>query len=301
MGNSIATTDWRALSADLWEMCKPKVVLLMIITSLVGMALATPGWVDPWVLVFGNLGIALVAASGAAINHIVDERIDQRMQRTERRPIATGRVTPTMGVAFAAVLALIGSVLLVVFTNVLTMWLTLAALVGYAFIYTGFLKRATPQNIVIGGLAGAAPPLLGWVAVTGQVDPMALLLVLIVFTWTPPHFWALAIHRRDDYARAEVPMLPVTHGVAYTQLFIILYTFLLTVVTALPFLILEAGRLYLLAAILLNLRFLYWAFRLREDVKHAMPTFKYSITYLLWLFTALLADHYLTMFLGTAS
>ncbi|MFC3851562.1 heme o synthase [Salinispirillum marinum] len=298
MVNSTLEQTKSSMAHDLWEMCKPKVVMLMIITSVVGMALATPGWVDPWVMFFGNLGIALVAASGAAINHIVDERIDQKMQRTERRPIATGRVTPAVGVAFAAVLAVTGSVILALFTNYLTMWLTLAALVGYAFIYTGFLKRATPQNIVIGGLAGAAPPLLGWVAVTGQIDPMALLLVLIVFTWTPPHFWALAIHRRDDYARAEVPMLPVTHGVAYTQLFVVLYTFLLAVVTALPFLIMEAGRLYLLAAILLNLRFLYWAFKLREDVVHAMPTFKFSISYLLWLFTALLVDHYVSLLLA---
>ncbi|MEX1057876.1 MAG: heme o synthase, partial [Natronospirillum sp.] len=280
---------------DLWEMCKPKVVLLMLITSVVGMALSTQGWIPPLVLIFGNLGIALVAASGAAINHIMDETIDQKMARTERRPIATGRISLRVGIAFALVLGVSGSLILWWSTNLLTMWLTLAALVGYAFIYTGYLKRATPQNIVIGGLAGAAPPLLGWTAVTGTVEPMALLLVLIVFTWTPPHFWALAIHRREDYAKANVPMLPVTHGVAYTQLFILLYTLLLTIVTVLPFLILEAGRVYLLAAVLLNLRFIYWAVKLRRDEQHAMATFRFSITYLLWLFTALLVDHYLTL------
>lgn len=295
MTGSVVQTTRRELMRDLWEMCKPKVVLLMIITSVVGMALSTEGWIPPTVLIFGNLGIAMVAACGAAINHMMDETIDQKMARTERRPIATGRVSMPVGIAFAFVLGVSGSIMLWWSTNLLTMWLTLAALVGYAFIYTGYLKRATPQNIVIGGLAGAAPPLLGWTAVTGQVEPMALLLVLIVFTWTPPHFWALAIHRREDYAKANVPMLPVTHGVAYTQLFIVLYTLLLTVVTILPFLILEAGRVYLLAAILLNLRFIYWALKLRQSEEHAMATFRFSITYLLWLFTALLVDHYLTL------
>ncbi|TGG91522.1 protoheme IX farnesyltransferase [Natronospirillum operosum] len=296
MTNSVVRSTRTALLRDLWEMCKPKVVLLMLITSVVGMALATEGWIPPLVLIFGNLGIAMVAASGAAINHLMDERIDQKMARTQRRPVATGRVSVPMGVAFAALLGAIGSLILWWSTNLLTMWLTLAALVGYAFIYTGFLKRATPQNIVIGGLAGAAPPLLGWTAVTGQIEPMALLLVLIIFTWTPPHFWALAIHRREDYAKANVPMLPVTHGVAYTKLFILLYTLLLTAVTLLPFLILEVGRLYLIAAMLLNLRFIQWAWRLYRDERHAMPTFRFSITYLLWLFTALLADHYLSLF-----
>ncbi len=295
MIDSAVSTTRSALIRDLLEMCKPKVVLLMIITAVVGMALATDGMIPPMVLIFGNLGIALVAASGAAINHIMDESIDQKMARTRGRPIATGRVTAKMGIAFAAVIGTAGSLILWWSTNLLTMWLTLAALVGYAFIYTGFLKRATPQNIVIGGLAGAAPPLLGWTAVTGQIEPMALLLVLIVFTWTPPHFWALAIHRREDYAKAHVPMLPVTHGVRYTKLFIILYTLLLTAVTLLPFLILEAGRVYLLAALLLNFRFIYWSWKLWQDEQHAMATFRFSIIYLLWLFTALLVDHYLTL------
>ena len=295
MTNSVVRSTRWALARDLWEMCKPKVVLLMIITAVVGMALSTSGWIPPTVLVFGNLGIALVAASGAAINHIMDESIDQKMARTDKRPMATGRVSAPMGITFAAVLGVTGSLILWWSTNLLTMWLTLAALVGYAFIYTGFLKRATPQNIVIGGLAGAAPPLLGWTAVTGQVEAMPLLLVLIIFTWTPPHFWALAIHRREDYAKANVPMLPVTHGVAYTKLFIVLYTLLLTAVTLMPFLILEAGRVYLLAAILLNLRYLYWSWKLWQDERHAMASFRFSITYLLWLFTALLLDHYLSL------
>lgn len=283
------------LTKDLWEMCKPKVVLLMIITSVVGMALATDGMVPLSLLVFGNLGIALVAASGAAINHIMDETIDQKMARTRQRPIATGRVTAPLGISFAALLGLTGSVILWWVANPLAMWLTLAALVGYAFIYTGFLKRATPQNIVIGGLAGAAPPLLGWVAVTGAVEPMALLLVLIIFTWTPPHFWALAIARHEEYAQADVPMLPVTHGIAYTKLFVLLYTVLLAVITVLPYLILAAGPVYLVAALLLNARFIQWAARLYRDERHAMPVFRFSITYLLWLFTALLADHYLML------
>ena len=297
MTNSVVRSTRSALLRDLWEMCKPKVVLLMLITSVVGMALATDGWISLQVLVFGNLGIALVAGSGAAINHLMDERIDQKMARTKRRPIATGRVSVPLGVSFALALSVLGSLILWWSTNLLTMWLTLAALVGYAFIYTGFLKRATPQNIVIGGLAGAAPPLLGWTAVTGQIEPMALLLVLIIFTWTPPHFWALAIHRREEYAKADIPMLPVTHGVAYTKLFVLLYTILLTAVTVLPFLILEAGPLYLAIAMLLNIRFMHWAWKLYRDERHAMPTFRFSITYLLWLFTALLADHYLELYL----
>ncbi len=284
-----------ALTKDLWEMCKPKVVLLMIITSVVGMALAVEGIVPLSLLVFGNLGIALVAASGAAINHIMDETIDQKMARTRQRPIATGRVTAPMGISFAVLLGLTGSVILWWVANPLTMWLTLAALVGYAFIYTGFLKRATPQNIVIGGLAGAAPPLLGWVAVTGTIEPMALLLVLIIFTWTPPHFWALAIARHEEYAEADIPMLPVTHGIAYTKLFVLLYTIMLAVITILPYLILAAGPVYLISALLLNARFIQWAVRLYRDEQHAMPVFRFSITYLLWLFTALLADHYLML------
>jgi protoheme IX farnesyltransferase len=271
--------------------------MLMLMTAIVGMALASDGWINPWVLIFGTLGIGLVASSGAAVNHLLDERIDQMMSRTQRRPIATGRIPIPVGIAFAAILALLGSALLWVFTNPLTMWLTLAALVGYAFIYTGFLKRATPQNIVIGGLAGAAPPLLGWTAVTGSISAMALLLVLIIFTWTPPHFWALAIHRREEYAKADIPMLPVTHGVHYTKLFVLLYTFLLVVVTLLPFVILEAGRLYLLLALVLNARFVYFAWKLYQDDAYAMPTFHFSIYYLLWLFTALLADHYLNLLL----
>ena len=212
----------RALWRDYLELTKPKVLVLMLITSLVGMFLATRAGV-PWpVLIFGNLGISLCAGAAAAVNHVVDRRIDAVMARTHKRPLAQGRVSPVAALTFALLLALAGMGLLLVFTNPLTAWLTLASLLGYAVIYTGFLKRATPQNIVIGGLAGAAPPLLGWVAVTGQVTAEPLLLVLIIFAWTPPHFWALAIHRKEEYAKADIPMLPVTHGEHYTKVQILL-------------------------------------------------------------------------------
>lgn len=234
-----AQASWR----DYLELTKPKVVLLMLITSLVGMFLATRAGV-PWtVLLFGNLGIALCAGGAAAVNHVVDRQIDSVMARTHKRPLAEGRVSPAAALTFAFVLGVSGLALLLTFTNALAAWLTLASLIGYAVIYTGFLKRATPQNIVIGGLAGAAPPLLGWVAVTGQVTAEPLLLVLIIFAWTPPHFWALAIHRKDEYAKVNVPMLPVTHGVHYTKVHILLYTVMLLAVSFMPFAIHMSGPL----------------------------------------------------------
>ncbi|MCC6074890.1 heme o synthase [Pseudomonas sp. GCM10022188] len=282
---------------DYLELTKPKVVVLMLITSLVGMLLASDGWV-PWsVLLLGNLGIALCAGAAAAVNHVVDRRIDALMARTRLRPLVAGRVSPRAALLFAFVLALAGQALLLAATNPLTAWLTLASLVGYAVIYTGFLKRATPQNIVIGGIAGAAPPMLGWTAVTGHLDAEALLLVLIIFAWTPPHFWALAIHRKDDYTKAEIPMLPVTHGERYTKLHILLYTLILFAVSLLPFVIHMSGPLYLAGAVLLGARFLDWAWALYRDSRPqaALRTFKYSITYLFALFIVLLADHYFAL------
>jgi len=284
---------WR----DYLELTKPKVVVLMLITSLVGMFLATRAGV-PWtVLLFGNLGIALCAGGAAAVNHVVDRQIDSVMARTHKRPLAEGRVSPAAALTFAFVLGVSGLALLLTFTNALAAWLTLASLIGYAVIYTGFLKRATPQNIVIGGLAGAAPPLLGWVAVTGQISAEPLLLVLIIFAWTPPHFWALAIHRKAEYAKVNIPMLPVTHGVQYTKVHILLYTAVLLAVSFMPYVIHMSGPLYLAAAAVLGARFLYWAIALYRDSRPhaAIRTFKFSIWYLLALFIALLVDHYLLL------
>ncbi|WP_312764359.1 heme o synthase [Stutzerimonas balearica] len=284
---------WR----DYLELTKPKVVVLMLITSLVGMFLATRAGV-PWtVLLFGNLGIALCAGSAAAVNHVVDRQIDSVMARTHKRPLAEGRVSPAAALTFAFVLGVSGLALLLTFTNALAAWLTLASLIGYAVIYTGFLKRATPQNIVIGGLAGAAPPLLGWVAVTGQISAEPLLLVLIIFAWTPPHFWALAIHRKAEYAKVNIPMLPVTHGVHYTKVHILLYTAVLLAVSFMPYVIHMSGPLYLAAAAVLGARFLYWAIALYRDSRPhaAIRTFKFSIWYLFALFIALLVDHYLLL------
>lgn len=242
----------------------------------------------------GNLGIAFCAGSAAAINHVVDRRIDVHMARTQRRPLAQGRVNPLHALLFALLLGVTGMAILLLWINALTAWLTLGSLLGYAVVYTSFLKRATPQNIVIGGLAGAAPPLLGWTAVTGRVDAEALLLVLIIFAWTPPHFWALAIHRKAEYAKVAIPMLPVTHGEQYTKLHILLYTFMLFAVSLLPYVIHMSGPLYLVAAVGLGLRFIDWSWALyRDSRKHAaIKTFKFSLWYLLWLFVALLVDHY---------
>ena len=283
---------------DFLELTKPRVVALMLITAVIGMCMAVPGFV-PWQpLVLGNIGIAFCAGAAAAINHVVDERIDQKMSRTTNRPVAQGRVSQSEAIVFAALLAILGAALLAVTVNVLTAVLTVASLVGYAFIYTMFLKRATPQNIVIGGLAGAAPPLLGWTAVTGEIHAHGLLLVLIIFAWTPPHFWALAIHRKEEYAAVGIPMLPVTHGNRFTALHILLYTILMFLITLLPYITLLSGWIYAVAATLLGLRFLYWSIEiLREKNPDApMATFKYSITYLMVLFIAMLADHWI---LGT--
>jgi len=283
--------SWR----DYKELTKPNVVLLMILTSAIGMFMAVPGMVPLDVLILGNLGIALCAGSAAAVNHLVDQRIDQQMARTHNRPVATGRVNNRQAALFALALGGLGLVILIVWINPLTAWLTLASLLGYAFVYTMFLKRATPQNIVIGGLAGAAPPLLGWTAVTGEIHGHALLLVLIIFAWTPPHFWALAIHRRAEYAKVEIPMLPVTHGVAYTKLHILLYTIIMFLITLLPYATRMSGPLYLLGAVVLGGGFLYWAIELMRGKNPAAPmeTFKYSIIYLMSLFVVMLVDHYL--------
>ena len=283
---------------DFLELTKPRVVALMLITAVIGMCMAVPGFV-PWQpLVLGNIGIALCAGAAAAINHVVDERIDQKMSRTTNRPVAQGRVSQWEAIGFAALLAILGTALLAVTVNVLTAVLTEASLVGYAFIYTMFLKRATPQNIVIGGLAGAAPPLLGWTAVTGEIHAHGLLLVLIIFAWTPPHFWALAIHRKEEYAAVGIPMLPVTHGNRFTALHILLYTILMFLITLLPYITLLSGWIYAVAATLLGLRFLYWSIEILRDKNPDAPmaTFKFSITYLMVLFIAMLADHWI---LGT--
>ena len=287
--NTIAVS-WR----DYLELCKPNVVALMVLTSLIGMLLATDQAVPMTVLIFGNLGIALCAGSAAAVNHIVDRHVDDKMARTLNRPLAQGRLKTEYAVIFALITGIIGMAILLVFTNVLTAWLTLASLVGYAFIYTMFLKRATPQNIVIGGLAGAAPPLLGWTAVTGEIHHNALLLVLIIFAWTPPHFWALAVHRKDEYAKAKIPMLPVTHGEYYTKINILLYTLLLIVVTTIPYLTGMFGWLYLVSSLLLGLGFLYWAVVMLRSKggNSGMKTFQYSIVYLMVLFAVMLVDHY---------
>ncbi len=295
----MANLDYtQTLEAPLWrdylEMCKPRVVLLMLLCATVGMFLATPGMVPIDVLVIGNIGIALVAGSAAALNHLVDSKIDADMARTKARPMAQGRVSNRQGAMFVAVTGLVGFGLLMVFINPLTAWLNFASWVGYGIIYTMYLKRATPQNIVIGGLFGAAPPLFGWTAVTNSLDGGGLLLVLIIFAWTPPHFWALAIERREEYKKVDVPMLPVTHGVQYTKLHIVLYTIIMILVTVLPFLIGMSNVLYLVSALVLGGIFLYWSLvLLKGDNRQApMKTFHYSIVYLGLLFLALLVDHY---------
>lgn len=289
---SIASVPWR----EYLELCKPRVVMLLVFTAIVGMFLATPGMVPLDTLVFGTVGIALMASSAAAINHVLDRRIDAVMVRTQQRPLPTGQITGMHALSFALVIGVAGMLTLVLYVNMLTALLTLFSLVGYAVIYTVFLKRATPQNIVIGGAAGAAPPVLGWTAVTGSLDPHALLLFLIIFAWTPPHFWALAVHRREEYARVGIPMLPVTHGVEFTRLQILLYTLLLVAVSVLPFATHMSGLLYLIGALLLGAGFLYYACALyvsKEGGRLAIKTFVYSIHYLSALFALLLIDHYI--------
>ncbi|MDA7753667.1 heme o synthase [Pseudomonadales bacterium] len=293
MDNPLSQTSpgWR----DYLEMCKPRVVLLMLLCSLVGMFLATPGMV-PWdILIFGNLGIALVAGSAAAMNHLMDVRIDTVMARTRNRPMVLGKVSNTQGAIFIGVTGVLGMAILAILVNPLTAWLNLASWVGYGIVYTVYLKRATPQNIVIGGIFGAAPPLFGWTAVTNSIDPGGLLLVLIIFAWTPPHFWALAIDRMEDYKKADIPMLPVTHGEAYTKLHILLYTIIMIIVSILPFLIGMSNILYFISALALGAGFLYWSLVLYKgnNRKAPMETFRYSILYLGLLFLALLLDHYI--------
>ena len=285
----------RAYWRDYFELTKPKVSLAIVFTAIVGMVLASPGMVPLKVLVFGTLGIALASGSAAAFNHILDRRIDRQMARTRRRPLATGQLRTGQALGFAGVLGLASMLVLWPTVGGLCALLTFGSLIGYAVIYTGWLKRATPQNIVIGGAAGAAPPLLGWVAVTHSIDSQALALFLIIFVWTPPHFWALAIARREEYAKAGIPMLPVTHGVPYTRLQILRYTVLLTACTFIPFAIGMSGFMYLSVALLLDARFLYLAVVLHRDARPELPirTFRFSITYLMALFGGLIADHYL--------
>jgi protoheme IX farnesyltransferase len=276
------------------ELTKPRVVALIVFTAIIGMFLAVPGMVPLRPLVFGTIGIWLAAASAAAINHLIDQRIDRLMARTSHRPLATGALTSTQVLVFAVVLGALSMTILIALVNALTAALTFASLIGYAVVYTAWLKRATPQNIVIGGAAGAAPPVLGWAAVTGQVHPYALLLFLIIFVWTPPHFWALAIFRRDDYSRAQVPMLPVTHGVEYTRQHVLYYTILLLIVTVLPYLTGMSGLFYLGGALVLGGGFLYYAIVLLDPPNELFPmkVFNYSIVYLMALFAFLLLDHY---------
>jgi protoheme IX farnesyltransferase len=288
-----------ARAGQYFALCKPKVVALIVFTAIVGALMATPTL--PPLAVFGwaTLGIALAASSAAALNQLIDQRADAIMSRTQHRPLPRGEIPEHRVLLFALLLAAVSMVVLVWQINVLTAVLTFASLIGYAVIYTVFLKRATSQNIVIGGAAGAAPPVLGWAAVTNTVDPHALLLFLIIFVWTPPHFWALAVYRRDDYANVDIPMLPVTHGVGYTLLHILLYTVLLILVTLLPWLVGMSGLFYLSGALLLGGGFLYYAIQLYRtgDDMVAMKTFGFSVYYLMALFAFLLIDHYLPAFL----
>jgi len=291
---SMGETDaiaWRRY----YDLTKPKVVALILFTALVGMLLASPGAVPLHTLLFGLLGIGMASAAGAALNHVVDQRIDALMERTRGRPLPSGDLDGPHALVFALGLAVLSVVLLATLVNPLTAVLTFCAFIGYAVIYTMYLKRATPQNIVWGGIAGAMPPLLGWTAVTGEVGIEGLLLVLLIFVWTPPHFWALAIKRREEYARAGIPMLPVTHGVAYTKLQILIYSMMLLTVSLMPFLVHMSGLLYLAGAVGLGSGFVYHAVRLlrSEGDGRAMKTFGYSIVYLTALFGFLLADHYL--------
>lgn len=282
---------------DLYQITKPKVVVMLVITAIVGMVLSQPTLPSLGLMILASLGIGLLSAAAAALNHVVDQNIDAKMARTHNRPLARGSLSNQTAVAFSIFLAALGFLILYAWVNPLTAWLTLASLFGYAVVYTLVLKRLTPQNIVIGGLAGAMPPLLGWTAMTGELHPHAYFLVMIIFTWTPPHFWALAIFREKDYARAEIPMLPVTHGVEFTKQAVLLYTMLLFVVCLLPYLVGMTGMLYLVSAVVLNLMFLRYAFllKIKQQKNFAYETFKFSIWHLLWLFIALLLDHFIKL------
>lgn len=288
---------------DYLTLCKPRIVAMIVFTAVVGMFLAVPGGVPASLLLAAGMGIALAAAASAVVNHIADWRIDSVMARTRGRPLPQGRVSVPAAVRFAFLLGVLSMIVLSFFVNSLTAVLTLVSLIGYGFVYSSYLKRATPQNIVIGGAAGAAPPVLGWTAVTGNVDSHALLLFLIVFAWTPPHFWSLALYRCREYAHAGIPMLPVTHGDRYTRLHILLYTVITVIASLLPALTWMSGRFYLLAALLLGGRFLYLAWHMQVDRRPALAqkVFSWSIHYLMLLFAALLIDHYLPWPLGAAS
>jgi len=276
-------------------LCKPNVVYMMLICAFVGMLLAEDSVSSISTICIALFGIALCSGSAAAINQVIDRKADAAMTRTDQRPLPQGELSAFHASCFAFVIGMLGALILYVFINTLTMVLTLASLIGYAFIYTVYLKRATPQNIVIGGLAGAAPPLLGWSSISNSIDPYALLLVLIIFVWTPPHFWALAIYRKDEYAKESIPMLPVTHGVAFTKLQIVLYTIILFIVSILPYVVLMSGEIYLVSSVILSSMFLYYSIKLyfSNDDSVAMKTFNFSIYYIFLIFIALLADHYL--------
>lgn len=278
-----------------YELCKPNVVYMMLICAFVGMLLAEESVSSFGYLFVSLTGIAFCAASAAAVNQVIDRNTDASMTRTDQRPLPQGELSPTHASLFALIIGILGALILYLYVNTLTMILTLSSLVGYAFIYTVYLKRATPQNIVIGGLAGAAPPLLGWSSITNTIDPYALLLVLIIFVWTPPHFWALAIYRKDEYAKESIPMLPVTHGVAFTKLQIVLYTIILFIVSVLPYVVLMSGEIYLFSALILSTIFLYYSINLyfSNDEEDAMKTFQFSIYYIFLIFLALLIDHFL--------
>jgi protoheme IX farnesyltransferase len=289
-----ARTDMLAYCHAYYQLTKPKVVALLVLTAWVGMMLATPAPPDFLLVILASVGIALVSAAAAAFNHVLDQKIDAQMARTYMRPLPKGKLTTLQAVSFACTLAISGFLLLLLAVNALTALLTLLGLFGYAVVYTLLLKRATPQNIVIGGVAGALPPVLGWTAITGSLSGEALLLMMIVFTWTPPHFWALAIHRCNDYAKANIPMLPVTHGIEFTKTAILLYTLLLFVVCLLPYLVGMTGIIYLLASIYLNAKFIHYAWKLKfnAEADTAMATFRFSIVHLMVLFLVLLVDHY---------
>ena len=278
-----------------YELCKPNVVYMMLICAFVGMLLAEESVSSFGYLFISLTGIAFCAASAAAVNQVIDRNTDASMTRTDQRPLPQGELSPTHASLFALIIGILGALILYLYVNTLTMILTLSSLVGYAFIYTVYLKRATPQNIVIGGLAGAAPPLLGWSSITNTIDPYALLLVLIIFVWTPPHFWALAIYRKDEYAKESIPMLPVTHGVAFTKLQIVLYTIILFIVSVLPYVVLMSGEIYLFSALILSTIFLYYSINLyfSDEDEDAMRTFQFSIYYIFLIFLALLIDHFL--------